>query len=326
MPNRRGRPSGPVMAAVRGGHEESLALAVAGVEPAAFVGPRRESRGMLSRLGQAVGFGGDAGADADELWAPEIPSWTTGERSASGYTLVEGDVALIEVEGPTMPVGFRSWWSGAYYPGYADYVAALEAAEADERVDAKVIVYDTPGGLVEGLFDTAKAFRRLSGAGGGKPTVGFARFACSAGQTLFAQSDLCMAANGANVGSVGVRLVFVTMVDWLKQIGDQYHVAKSGRLKDMGAMWREPTEEEMGLFQDEVNYLADQLYTEVAAGRSVDREAIAKPRGWEAKVFTAGDPEPPASINAQADGVELVDAIGDLRAAVYAAKALAGAS
>ena len=92
----------------------------------------------------------------------------------------------------------------------------------------------------------------------------------------------------------------------------------------MGAMWRAPTEEEMSLFQSEVDYLASQVFAEVAAGREIDPAALAKNRGWEAKVFTAGDPTPPADIDAMADGVDLVDAVGDLKSAFYAAQALAG--
>lgn len=250
---------------------------------------------------------GDA-AEAQDGWAPEVPEWApAGDRTSHGYTLI-GNVAFMSIEGFLMAKGFEGWWSGCYWPGYRDYVAALKAANEDERVDGVFIRYDTPGGYVSGCAEAARAVRAMRADNGGKPIVGHAADLCaSAGMMLAAQCDVFYAGDGATVGSVGVRLGFFDYEGALEKWGERAHMFKSGRLKDMGSPLRAPTDEEAGIYQAEVDHFADRFYVELAAGRGLDLDAVREHRGWEARTFTAGDPPPPADMDPLA--ADLIDGV-----------------
>ena len=328
MPRFMRLPSGPQRLALAVGHDSLLLSpdftprarhADAEFEP--HLGERLAglSRGVADRWAAAVS--GEPHAAERDSWAPEIPEWAeSGERTAHGYTLVE-NVALIEVEGLLMARGFQGYWSGCYWPGYRDYVAALKAANEDERVDAVLMRFDTPGGYVTGCAEAAQAIRALRAENGGKPIIGHASELCaSAGMKLAAQCDAFYAGDGAVIGSVGVRIGFFDLEGALERWGERSHLYKSGRLKDMGSMLRAPTDEEAGIYQAEVDHLADRFYVELAAGRGLDLNALRESRGWEARTFTAGDPPPPADLDPLA--VDLIDAVMTEESAFQIAQSL----
>jgi len=222
-----------------------------------------------------------------------------------------------------MSRGFEGWFSGCYWPGYRDYVAAVRAANEDERVDAILLRFDTPGGYVAGCAEAAQALRAMNQSNGGKPLIGHADELCaSAGMKLAAQCDGLYASDGAMVGSVGVRIGFFDFEGALERWGERSHLYKSGRLKDMGSPLRAPTDEESAIYQAEVDHLADRFYVELALGRGLDLEAVRESRGWEARTFTAGDPPPPAELDPLA--VDLIDGVMAEQDAFAIAQSLAG--
>lgn len=326
MPRSLRLPSGPQRLALASGHEPDLLMPL--FEGGEAVLRSRANivesvRGVLDRSTRVL-TGADEEQAARQSWAPAAPDWAEGgERTRHGYTIVE-NVALISIEGPLFARGYYSEWSERYFPGYRDYVAAMQAASQDDRVDAIMPLYDTPGGYVAGQIDAANAFRALRQAdGGAKPVVSHvSSLCCSAGQWLFAQSDACFASEAAVIGSIGVRIMFFDMSGWLANMGDTPHSWTSGRLKEMGSPFRPPTEEESALFQTEVDHLASRFYEGIALGRGLDLEAVRESRGWEARTFTAGDPPPPAELDPLA--VDLIDAVMTEEAAFAVAQSLAG--
>ena len=109
---------------------------------------------------------------------------------------------------------------------------------------------------------------------------------------------------------------------WTDDPADPSWLPLYGRLKDMGAWWREPSEEEATLFQLDVDHSAGRFYAELAAGRDMDLAQIRKSRGWEAQIFTAGDPPPPERIDPMRADVGLIDGVLTEEAAFRAAQAL----
>ncbi|WP_375549455.1 S49 family peptidase [Oceanicaulis alexandrii] len=326
MPRSLRLPSGPQRLALASGHEPDLLMPLfEGGE--AVQRPRanvvESVRDVLDRSARVL-TGADEEQAARQSWAPVAPDWAEGgEQTRHGYTIVE-NVALISIEGPLFARGYYSAWSERYFPGYRDYVAAMQAASEDDRVDAIMPLYDTPGGYVAGQIDAVNAFRALRQANGGpKPVVSHvSSLCCSAGQWLFSQSDACFASEAAIIGSIGVRIMFFDMSGWLAKMGDTAHSWTSGRLKEMGSPFRPPTDEESALFQTEVAHLASRFYEGVALGRGLDIEAVRESRGWEARTFTAGDPPPPAELDPLA--VDLIDGVMTEEAAFAIAQQLAG--
>ena len=319
-------PSGPQRLALAPGHESALLFAM--LDGGALHMGAQLQPSMIERMGEAGSrlaqmVSGREARQEDRGWAPQVPEWAEyGERTDHGYTLVENG-AVIDISGALMARGWQGWFTGCYWPGYRDYVAAVEAAQADERVDFVFLRFDTPGGNTNGMCEAARAIREMNEAHGGNPIVGHAaELCCSAGMALAAQCDAFYASDGATVGSIGTRLMFFDMVGAMERWGEQAHVFRSGRLKDMGAWWREPSEEEAGLFQLDVDHSAGRFYAELAAGRDMDLARIRKSRGWEAQTFTAGDPPPPERLDPMRADVGLIDGVLTEEAAFQAAQSL----
>ena len=155
--------SGPQRVALAGGHEDALMMAlIDGGSP-------HLNASLRAGVGEQLATGARHLADlvraepSTEGWAPSTPEWASeeGEPTRHGYTLVENG-ALIDVEGCLMARGWHGWWSGCYWPGYRDYVSAIQAAQADDRVDFVFLRFDTPGGAASGLFDATGRIRAMS--------------------------------------------------------------------------------------------------------------------------------------------------------------------
>lgn len=83
---------------------------------------------------------------------------------------------------------------------YGELIKQVRAAEADPKVSAIVIDFDSPGGEIAGLFDAADALAAI-----GKPMIAVANeCACSAAYVLAAACKRIVATRTAYLGSVGV--------------------------------------------------------------------------------------------------------------------------
>lgn len=125
-----------------------------------------------------------------------------------------GDTAEIRIEGVlTEKLDFWLWLMDEPNTAYEDLRAAIAAAESDDTVRKIVFYVDSPGGNVDGLFETLAAMQATT-----KPTSVRARCACSAAYALAAVGGKIEAVNHAAIfGSVGVVVTYV-LWDALKVI------------------------------------------------------------------------------------------------------------
>lgn len=126
-------------------------------------------------------------------------------RRAGGPTSlrVSGDVAEITVEG-ILTSRPNPWASliGVENTTYPDLQAAIEKARTDPKIKSVRVVVDSPGGTVDGLFDTLAAFEALRAA---KTVTVHATNAFSAAYAIAAVAGPIEAAGVASgFGSVGV--------------------------------------------------------------------------------------------------------------------------
>jgi protease-4 len=98
----------------------------------------------------------------------------------------------------------------------------------------------------------------------------------------------------------------------MDKVGLKYHVFKSGGMKDLGSFARPPTEEEEAVFDAIVADVYDQFVAAVSRGRRMDRQVVLGLA--DGRIFSGR----------QAQGVGLVDRVGDLKEAVRMAAAMAG--
>ena len=148
----------------------------------------------------AAGVRPTAEQQAQFVAARGLPQ-SSGE-SPDNYT-VAGDTAQIDVLGVLSPrPSFLLWMLGYQQTAYSDIASALALAANDSAVTRVVMVVDSPGGMVDGLFDTLAALESFT-----KPITVQAAQACSAAYAIAAAAGPITATNAAaEFGSVGVAV------------------------------------------------------------------------------------------------------------------------
>lgn len=209
-------------------------------------------------------------------------------------------IAVIEMEGAIGP---------RLKP--PEFVKLLRSIEDNDRIRAVVLDIDSPGGSATGSNYLHIAVSSLAKR---KPVVAFIRgLGASGAYLLSCPANRIIAIPSALVGSIGVISSRPLVYEALSKIGVNMHVTKSDRLKDMGSMFREPTEEEEKKELELVEDLYDQFLDSVAAGRKMDRAQVRALATGE--VYTAR----------KAIGLGLVDELGDLERAIDLAAELGDA-
>jgi protease-4 len=193
-----------------------------------------------------------------------------------------------------------------------EVVSQLRKAEADSQIGAVVLKVDSPGGSVtasDQLYHEIASFKQRTGV---KVVAAMMDVAASGGYYLSLPADHIQAHPTTLTGSVGVIFIQPRFYGMMDKIGVQVDVNRSGRNKDMGSPFREPTEEEDRIIQDLTDKLAERFIQRVAKHRNLatrQMQEIASGR-----IYLADD--------AKAAG--LVDSIGYLDDAVHKAIQLAG--
>jgi protease-4 len=224
-------------------------------------------------------------------------SWLVrGSWFDSELALGDARIGLVLLEGPI--------------DASRDLVEELEANERDGSIKAVVLRVDSPGGEVAPSQELYEAVRRLAAR---KPVVAsLGSVAASGGYYVAVGADSIVANPGSLVGSIGVIFAYPSAQELMDKVGLKYHVFKSGGMKDLGSFARPPTEEEEAVFDAIVADVYDQFVAAVSRGRRMDRQVVLGLA--DGRIFSGR----------QAQGVGLVDRVGDLKEAVRMAAAMAG--
>jgi protease-4 len=213
--------------------------------------------------------------------------------------LLPKPVAVLTLEG-TIGVGVR--------PG--DWVPVFERLRRRRGTRAVVLEVESRGGSAAASSYLFEAARRLAAE---KPVVAFSGGTCASGGYLVAcAAREIVVQPGAVVGSIGVISVRPLAEQLLRRLGVAVSVSKSGRLKDMGAFWREPTEEELAKERSLVDEYFELFLEQVRAGRGIEAGRLRELATGE--VFSGR----------QAVELGLADRLGTLQDAVELAARAAG--
>jgi protease-4 len=200
-------------------------------------------------------------------------------------------IAVVEMEGP---IGSRI--------KAGEYVKLLHSLEENDRVRAVVLDIDSPGGSATGSnylhLGVSSLVKR-------KPVIAFIRgIGASGAYLLSCPSSRIIAIPSAIVGSIGVISMRPLIYETMERIGLKVAITKSDRLKDMGSMFREPTDEERVKEQELIDDLHEQFLEAVAQGRRLELPQVKSFATGE--VFTAR----------KGKDLGLVDELGDLERAI----------
>ncbi len=188
------------------------------------------------------------------------------------------------------------------------YVELLHGLRQAPWARAVVLSIDSPGGSAWASDYLRMAVARLAKE---KPVVAFVRGLGASGAYLVASAaHRIIALPSALVGSIGVISLRPMARELLQRVGVQFVVTKSGPLKDMGAFYRDPTEEETRKEQELVDAYHSSFVEAVAMGRALPME--------EALVLATGE----VYTSQRALELRLVDALGDMEQAQEAAAEL----
>jgi protease-4 len=192
----------------------------------------------------------------------------------------------------------------------ADWIELVRRLRESARVPAVVLDIDSPGGSATASDDMFLALERLAGA---KPLVAAIRGVGASGSYLAALAARTIVVQpNAVVGSIGVISASPRLPRLLDRLGVSVSEQRGGRLKGMGAPWRDDTDEELAKEQAIVDAFYDAFVGRVAARRGMPAE--------RARELATGE----VWLGREARELGLVDEVGDLERAVDIAARAAG--
>lgn len=145
---------------------------------------------------------------------------------------------------------------------------ARRIRELADKKEVKALLLDinSPGGTVAAVQDIYNAlnyFRSKS-----KPVVALMRdVAASGGFYIAMAADKVVAQPGTMTGSIGVIMQTTNAQELLKKIGVDFNAVKSGQNKDIGAIYKELSEEQKLLLQEMIDETYQQFFEAVRKGR-----------------------------------------------------------
>ncbi|MFQ5874867.1 MAG: signal peptide peptidase SppA [Dehalococcoidia bacterium] len=184
----------------------------------------------------------------------------------------------------------------------SEYINLMDSLRADKRVRSVVLEIDSPGGSAPASDYLHRAVSRLADE---KPVVAFVRGAGASGAYLVScAATKVVAMPNAIVGSIGVILINPVMKALLERVGIDVAVTKSGPFKDMGAFYREATDEERAKQKELITQFYDDFVEMVARARKLPVETV--------REYATGE----IYTGKQAKEYGLIDEVGDMEMAL----------
>lgn len=192
----------------------------------------------------------------------------------------------------------------------ADWIPVIQRVRRSRWAQAVVLDIESRGGSAADSDHIYIELRKLAAE---KPVVAFTGGICASGGYLIAcAARELIVQPAAVVGSIGVITVRPLAEELLARAGLGFNVTKSGKLKDMGAFWRRPTDEEQRKDEAMVQEYFSLFLERIQEGRGTDPGKLRKLATGE--VFSGR----------QSVDLGLADRIGGFEDAVNRAAALAG--
>lgn len=211
-----------------------------------------------------------------------------------------GGVPVVTITGPLEHHAGSQW-------DHYDAILGRVSAAMDAPAPGVVLRMDSPGGLVSGVMETARAIRALADARG-KRLIGFVDGqASSAAYALVCGAHSIVIPDTGNVGSIGVIASRLDISAVNEAAGVRVAVVTSGIRKTDGCPEVALTPDALAALQDTVDTLASVLFEHVAAHRPTTAEAVRALQGG-------------SFIGARAVNLGLADAVGSLSDALALAR------
>jgi signal peptide peptidase SppA len=245
----------------------------------AGLGPR-----LLGLQGEltAVHIGAEAIAPGPEALAPELFSTRKGGRVQEagwpGYKVIDG-VAVVNANGALVHKSAFDMAACEMLLGYNDLATAIEHAVANADVHAVLIVWDSPGGEVQGAFEFADRLAALSGKTIYQIADGMAASAAYLGGS--AKGKPYVTATGY-AGSIGVVMRHVDYSGAIAKEGIAVEYIYAGAHKVDGHPFARLPADVRAEYQAQINTIFEMFVATVAKNTGISPEKI---RGTEARTY-----------------------------------------
>ena len=192
-----------------------------------------------------------------------------------------------------------------------ELLRTLGTVRRTQRIRAALLEIDSPGGSASASEALYVAVKRLASA---KPVVAWIRGTGASGAYFLAcGATRILTFPSAIVGSIGVISIRPIAVEALQRLGTRINVVKTGKFKDLGAPWREPTADDEAKERQLVDAIFRRFVGAVQTSRGLNDNALAR--------VTTGE----VWLGSQAVDLKLVDAVSEHEeAALEVAQDLAG--
>ena len=192
------------------------------------------------------------------------------EGRSSGYEMLPGGIAVIDLAGPLMKFAGGSMSAGT---STVNARRQIRDAATNEAVNAILLRIDSPGGTVSGTQDLAD---EVAAAGALKPVEAYIEDqAASAAYWVASQASRINSNSSALVGCIGTYATLVDSSGAAAMKGFKVSVVRAGQFKGMGASGTEITPDHLAEAQRVVDGLNQHFLTGVASGRKMSAESVA---------------------------------------------------
>lgn len=183
-------------------------------------------------------------------------------------------IAVLEVEGTIMDSGESSAFNPAVTYDHQATLDRIEALKTDDSIKALLLLVESPGGTTYHSVELYRALKELKDARDIPVYVSMGSQAASGGYMISMVGDKIFADSETWTGSIGVILSLVNFNEFMDEYGLDVKVYKSGKNKDMGSSFREPTAEEADIWQDMIDESYNLFVDIVAEGRQMDKGRV----------------------------------------------------
>lgn len=189
-----------------------------------------------------------------------------------------------------------------------EIIAQLDEAEKNPSVKAILIRVNSPGGSAAASQEIFEEIKRTE-----KPVVVSVSDMCASGAYYVSSAaDRIIANRSSSVGSIGVIMQITNYEELYEKLGIKYTTIKQGEYKDVGSTDRPLTDEEIKLFEVQLEKVYWQFISDVAEARDMDiKEVEELATGW---VF----------LGTEALELGLIDEIGNYKDAIGVAAEIGG--
>ena len=183
---------------------------------------------------------------------------------------LEDYIAVVDVVGTIQEESTDALSESEYL--HDDTLMYIDELMEDEANKGILLYVDSPGGTVyesEELYLKLKEYKEKTG---NKIWAYMAHYAASGGYMVSMAADKIYANPNTTTGSIGVIMSGYDLTGLYKKLGIEYYSITSGEYKDSSKM----TEEQMDIYQEQVNECYEKFVDIVEAGRTMSEADVKK--------------------------------------------------